>query len=64
MDQFLPSSPKQAVEVAELAGDREGAGRAVLSIIEELRRALSDQEKRELFERAQRLLSETQHRDL
>lgn len=52
---------ERAVEVAELAGDLEGAGRAALSLIEELTGLLSEDELRETYNRADQLLSRTQH---
>lgn len=52
---------ERAVEVAELAGDLEGAGRAALTLIEELRGLLTESELREVYGRADGLLSRTQH---
>jgi transcriptional regulator with PAS, ATPase and Fis domain len=52
---------ERAVEVAEQAGDLEGAGRAALTLIEELTGLLSEDELRETYNRADQLLSRTQH---
>ncbi|HEX8707350.1 MAG TPA: sigma 54-interacting transcriptional regulator [Pyrinomonadaceae bacterium] len=52
---------ERAAEVAELAGDPEGAGRAVLTLIEELRERMADDELRETYRRADQLLSCSQH---
>jgi DNA-binding NtrC family response regulator/predicted negative regulator of RcsB-dependent stress response len=52
---------ERAVEVAEQAGDFEGAGRAALTLIEELTGRLSEDELRETYNRADQLLSRTQH---
>lgn len=52
---------ERAVEVAEQAGDLEGAGRAALTLIEELRGLLTEDELREVYSRADGLLSRTQH---
>lgn len=52
---------ERAVEVAEQAGDLEGAGRAALTLIEELTARLSEDERREIYNRADELLSRTQH---
>lgn len=51
----------RAVEVAEQAGDLEGAGRAALALIEEMTEWLSEDELRETYNRADQLLSRTQH---
>jgi DNA-binding NtrC family response regulator/predicted negative regulator of RcsB-dependent stress response len=52
---------ERAVEVAEQAGDLEGAGRAALTLIEELSGRLSEEELREVYSRADGLLAQTQH---
>lgn len=52
---------ERAVEVAEQAGDTEGAGRAALTLIEELKERLSEDEVREVYCRADQLLSGSQH---
>jgi two-component system response regulator HydG len=52
---------ERAVEVAEQAGDLEGAGRAALTLIEELTVQLTESELHELYSRADQLLSRTQH---
>jgi len=52
---------QRAVEVAEGAGDREGAGRAALTVIEELGDDLLDEELFVTYERADRLLAGTRH---
>lgn len=54
---------ERAIDVAEQAGDREGAGRAALTLIEELREQLLVDEMQERYERADRLLSSSQHRE-
>lgn len=51
----------RAIEVAEQAGDLEGAGRAALTLIEESRGLLAEDELREFYSRADGLLSRTQH---
>lgn len=51
----------RAVEVAEQAGDLEGAGRAALTLIEEMTEWLSEDELYETYNRADQLLSRTQH---
>jgi CheY-like chemotaxis protein/Tfp pilus assembly protein PilF len=52
---------ERAVEVAEGAGDREGAGRAALTMIEELGEDLLDEELFATYERADRLVGGTRH---
>jgi transcriptional regulator with PAS, ATPase and Fis domain len=52
---------ERAIEVSEQAGDLEGAGRAALTLIEELRVRLSEDEVREIYCRADELLSGSQH---
>jgi transcriptional regulator with PAS, ATPase and Fis domain len=52
---------ERAVEVSEQAGDMEGAGRAALTLIEELKDRLSEAEVREVYCRADELLSGSQH---
>lgn len=52
---------ERAVEVAELAGDVEGAGRAALTLIEELKVQLTEDELREMYCRTDQLLSASQH---
>lgn len=52
---------ERAVAVAEQAGDLEGAGRAALSLVEELNERLTADEARAVYERADDLLSRTQH---
>ena len=52
---------ERAVEVAEQAGDLEGAGRAALTLMEELRVRLTEDEVREIYCRADQLLSSSQH---
>jgi CheY-like chemotaxis protein/tetratricopeptide (TPR) repeat protein len=52
---------RRAVEVAEQAGDREGAGQAALAFVEELGAHAADEELCALYERAAGLLSLTQH---
>jgi transcriptional regulator with PAS, ATPase and Fis domain len=52
---------EHAVEVSEQAGDLEGAGRAALTLIEELKDRLSEDEVREVYCRADELLSSSQH---
>jgi tetratricopeptide (TPR) repeat protein len=51
---------ERAMEIAETAGDREGAGRANLSIIEELTNQTSAQELANHFSAAASLLSDSQ----
>jgi transcriptional regulator with PAS, ATPase and Fis domain len=51
---------ERAVEVAEQAGDMEGAGRAALTLIEELKVRLTEDEVREVYCRADELLSGSQ----
>jgi transcriptional regulator with PAS, ATPase and Fis domain len=51
---------ERAIEVAEQAGDIEGAGRAALTLIEELKVRLSEDEVREVYCRADQLLSGSQ----
>jgi transcriptional regulator with GAF, ATPase, and Fis domain len=52
---------ERAMEVAEQAGDLEGAGRAALTLIEELKRWLTEDELRAVYGRADGLLARTQH---
>ncbi len=52
---------ERAIEVAEQAGDLEGAGRAALTLIEEVTARLSEDKLRETYNRADQLLSRTQH---
>jgi transcriptional regulator with PAS, ATPase and Fis domain len=52
---------ERALEVAEQAGDLEGAGRASLTLIEELKSRLTDIELHEIYRRADGLLTRTQH---
>ena len=54
------ASLQRAVEVAEVAGDLEGAGRARLSIIEELEQQTSPAELASLYESAAKLLNRSQ----
>ena len=54
----------RAQETAELAGDLEDAGLASLSLIEELGAELTFEELRIAYERADELLSESQHPDV
>jgi tetratricopeptide (TPR) repeat protein len=51
----------RAIEVAERAGDREGAGQAALAVVEELFAQLGPEELRASFERADGLLAASQH---
>jgi DNA-binding NtrC family response regulator len=55
---------ERAVEVASLAGDNEGAGVAALTLLEELSEQVAREEKLALYERADRLLSQTEHTGL
>ncbi len=52
---------ERAVDVAEQAGDLEGAGRAALTLIEELHGQLTEDEIRGVYLRADELLSRSQH---
>jgi transcriptional regulator with PAS, ATPase and Fis domain len=52
---------ERAIEVAEQAGDVEGAGRAALTLIEELKVQLTEDGLREMYCRADQLLSGSQH---
>src|SRR6185369_16594369 len=54
----------RAQETAELAGDREDAGLASISLIEELGNELSFEELRVAYERGDALLSESQHPEI
>lgn len=54
----------RAQETAELAGDLEDAGLASLSLIEELGAELTFEELRVAYERADKLLAESQHPDI
>jgi tetratricopeptide (TPR) repeat protein len=58
------SAFSRAQEMAELAGDREDAGLASLSLIEELGAELTFEELRVAYERADELLSESQHPEI
>jgi CheY-like chemotaxis protein len=51
----------RAVEVAERAGDAEGAGQAALTLIEELGDSLTPEDLHDTYERAHALLSSSQH---
>jgi len=55
------SALQRAVEVAQRAGDSEGAGQAALTIIEELGEHLSNGDLNVTFEQAAELLSGSQH---
>lgn len=52
---------ERAVEVASQAGDNEGAGVAALTLLEELSERVEREEKLGIYERADKLLSQTQH---
>ncbi len=52
---------ERAVDMAETAGDIEGAGRATLTLIEELDGWLAADELRKTYERADRLLTDSRH---
>lgn len=52
---------RRAVEVAEQAGDREGAGQAALAFVEELAEHAPEEELCAVYERASELLAGTQH---
>jgi CheY-like chemotaxis protein/tetratricopeptide (TPR) repeat protein len=52
---------QQAVEVAHQAGDREGAGQAALTMVEELGERLNEDDLCATFERAAELLANSQH---
>lgn len=52
---------QQAVDVAEQAGDVESAGQAALTIIEECRSHLSEEELSEIYVRADELLGKSQN---
>lgn len=54
---------ERATVKAEEGGDREGAGRAALTLVEELRKHLTLDEMQGQYERADRLLSSSQHRE-
>ncbi|MDT4967542.1 MAG: two-component system, NtrC family, response regulator AtoC [Acidobacteriota bacterium] len=51
----------RAMEVAEQAGDPEGAGRAALTLIEELRDRLTEEEASHIYRHADELLAGSQH---
>jgi signal transduction histidine kinase/ActR/RegA family two-component response regulator/predicted negative regulator of RcsB-dependent stress response len=51
---------ERAVRVAERCGDREGAGRALLIMIEEMCEQLADDERREIGAQANQLLANSQ----
>ena len=53
----------KAIEVAETAGDPEGAGRAAISLIEELNEHLATGEALGIYKLADRLLSNSRHAD-
>ena len=52
---------ERAIEIAHRAGDGEGAGVAALTLLEELSKRLSSEERRVIYERADELLANTQH---
>lgn len=52
---------ERALDVAERAGDMEGAGRAALTLIEELKERLTEDDLRDTYSRADQLLSNSQH---
>jgi transcriptional regulator with PAS, ATPase and Fis domain len=52
---------ERAMEAASQAGDNEGAGLAALTTIEELNERLNDDERTNLYERADELLANTQN---
>lgn len=52
---------ERAITVAEQAGDLEGAGRAALTLMEELKARLTEDELRAVYCRADQLLSRSQH---
>jgi len=52
---------RRAIEVAQGAGDREGAGRAVLVVVEEVGEHLSPEELCDAYTSADDLLGKTQH---
>lgn len=52
---------ERATEIAELAGDMEGAGRAILTLIEESTGQLTENELLEAYCRADQLLLRSQH---
>lgn len=54
---------KKAIDVAEIVGDAEGAGRAAISLIEELHGGFSETELREAYADADRLVGESQDRE-
>lgn len=51
----------EAMTIAEQSGDREGAGRAVVTIMEELGAAISEQKLLDWYHHADRLLSNSKH---
>jgi transcriptional regulator with GAF, ATPase, and Fis domain len=53
----------RAIYVAESVGDKEGAGRAMLALIETLSESLLPVELQELFEKASLLLQDSQNRE-
>ncbi|GAC1446173.1 MAG: hypothetical protein NVSMB56_02380 [Pyrinomonadaceae bacterium] len=55
---------RRAIEMAELVGDLEGAGRAALTLMEELAEYLTVSRAYEVFERADDLLSRTSNQEL
>lgn len=52
---------QRALEVAHLVGDKEKAGLAAITMIEELRDHLSDKEVNIIYERADELLADSRH---
>lgn len=52
---------ERARQAAERCGDSEGAGRATITILEELFDTLSDDDRSEIYTRADQLLSVSQH---
>lgn len=53
----------KAVETSELLGDREGVGQATLAMMEELEDGLSQEEFRQIYEKAKENLSSSQHEE-
>jgi transcriptional regulator with PAS, ATPase and Fis domain len=60
-DERARTTLEHTIEVAEQAGDMEGAGRAALTMLEELKERLTEDKLREIYDRADQLLSRTQH---
>lgn len=52
---------ERAIEIAERAGDNEGAGVAALTLLEELSEQINREEKLAAYARADQLLSQSQH---